>query len=104
MKHALLFALGIVGLVATVFALRGGAPEGEKRIEYYASGRVQAECQQRDGVREGECRRYWPDGKPMAEGSYVNGLMSGDWTFWNEDGSEDRSRSGRYVAGEYAGG
>jgi hypothetical protein len=29
--------------------------------------------------------------------------MSGTWTFWNQDGSEDGSRSGLYVAGELAG-
>lgn len=103
MKHLLLFAVGICGLVATVFALRGGAPAAEKRIEYYANGQVQAECAVHEGVREGPCRRFWPDGKPQAEGSYVDGRMSGAWTFWNEDGTEDRSRSGEYAAGERAG-
>ncbi len=103
MKQLLLFALGIAGLVATVFALRAGTPAGEKRIEYYANGHVQVECELRGGVREGECHRFWPDGKPLAEGRYSDGVMSGAWTFWNEDGSEDRTRSGRYVAGEFAG-
>jgi antitoxin component YwqK of YwqJK toxin-antitoxin module len=103
MKHALLFAIGIAGLVATVFALRGGATQAEKRIEYYTNGRIQTECELHGGVRDGESRRYWPDGKRLAEGRYVDGTMSGTWTFWNEDGTPDNSRSGRYVAGEHAG-
>ena len=104
MKHLLLLAIGLVGLVATVFALRGGATEAEKRIEYYANGHVQVECELSHGVREGLCRRYWPDGKLMAEGQYSDGLMSGSWTFWNQDGTPDGTRTGKYVGGEFTGG
>ena len=104
MKHTLLYAIGIVGLVVSVFALRGGAGQGELKVEYYASGQVQVECELRDGVRDGECQRYWPDGKLLAKGRYENGLMTGTWTFWNADGTPDGSRSGTYVAGEFAGG
>jgi len=103
MKHALLFAIGIAGLLATVFALRGGATGVEKRTEYYTNGQIQLECELQGGVRAGQCQRYWPDGKPQASGRYEDGRMSGTWTFWNQDGSEDSSRSGRYVAGELAG-
>ncbi len=103
MKHALLFAVGIAGLLATVFALRGGAAQAEKHTEYYTNGQIQLECELQGGVRAGQCQRYWPNGKPQASGRYEDGSMSGTWTFWNEDGSEDSARSGRYVAGEYAG-
>jgi uncharacterized protein len=103
MKYLLLFAIGIAGLVASVFALHGGGAQAEKRLEYYANGQVQVECELREGVREGECHRFWPNGKPLAEGAYTNGLMSGTWTFWNEDGSEDAARSGAYVRGEHVG-
>jgi hypothetical protein len=102
MKHALLFAIGIAGLLATVFALRSGATGGAKQIEYYSNGQIQLECELQGSVREGECQRYWPDGKPQASGRYEDGRMNGTWTFWNQDGSEDASRSGRYVSGELA--
>ena len=102
MKHALLFAIGIAGLLASVFALRGGATGVEKRTEYYTNGQIQLECELRGGVREGECQRFWPDGTPQASGRYEDGRMCGPWTFWNQDGSEDASRSGRYVGGELA--
>ena len=104
MKHALLFGFGIAGLVATVFSLRGGASGGERKVEYYSSGQIQIECELRGGVREGLCRRYWPDGKPMAEGHYENGLMIGTWSFWNEDGTPDLARSGEYAGGARSGG
>src|SRR5689334_6846532 len=104
MKKSLLLVLGIAGLLVTVFALRGGAGAAEKRIEYYANGQVQVECELQNGVREGLCRRYWPDGKLLAEGRYEDGRMSGSWTFWNQDGTPDGARSGEYVAGEYSGG
>ena len=102
MKHAILFAIGIAGLLASVFALRGGATGVEKRTEYYTNGQIQLECELRGGVREGECQRFWPDGTPQASGRYEDGLMCGTWTFWNQDGSEDASRSGHYVGGELA--
>lgn len=100
MKRSLLLALGILGLVAAVFALRGASNPGEQRTEYYANGQVQSECACKDGVREGTCRRFWADGKAQAEGQYTAGLMSGRWSFWNQDGSEDSGRSGEYRAGQ----
>jgi antitoxin component YwqK of YwqJK toxin-antitoxin module len=103
MKLALLFAIGCAGLLASVFALHGNAAQPEKRVEYYTNGQIQFECELQSGVRQGECHRYFPDGKPQAEGRYEDGSMTGTWTFWNEDGTPDRSRSGSYVAGEYAG-
>ena len=103
MKRSLLFALGIAGLVATVFALRGASGQDALRVDYYANGQVQAECEVQDGVRDGLSRRYWPDGKPMAEGHYRSGSMHGSWTFWNQDGSEDLERTGEYVDGKLVG-
>lgn len=104
MKRSLLLVLGSLGLVAAVFALRGSSAQGELRTEYYASGQLQSECASKDGVREGACKRFWPDGRPQAEGQYHAGVMSGRWTFWNQDGSEDGQRTGEYRDGQRAGG
>jgi MORN repeat variant len=99
MKHLLLFLVGSAGLVAAVHALHGSASRDEQRVEYYASGQVQSECTAHAGVRDGACHRFWPNGKLQAQGQYTDGSMSGDWSFWNEDGTPDDARSGRYVAG-----
>ena len=99
MKRTLLFVLGGIGLLATVFAFHGNPNGAEKRVEYYPNGQVQIECELQEGVRQGECRRFWPDGKPQAEGRYEDGTMNGTWTFWNADGTPDLSRTGSYVAG-----
>jgi antitoxin component YwqK of YwqJK toxin-antitoxin module len=102
MKKLILFVLGCAGLVAAVYALRGNSSQSDERVEYYASGRVQSECPLHAGVRDGECKRYWPDGKLQAQGRYADGAMSGDWSFWNEDGTPDLARAGRYENGELA--
>ncbi|MBK7644302.1 MAG: hypothetical protein IPJ19_14875 [Planctomycetes bacterium] len=104
MRKSLIFAVGLAGLVASVFALRGSGSAVEKRTDYYANGQVQSEYVLHEGVRDGACHRYWPDGKPLAEGEFQHGEMSGEWSFWNQDGALDASRSGRYVAGKFLGG
>lgn len=104
MKRSLFLLLGSLGLVAAVFALRGSANQGEFKTDYYANGQVQSECACKDGVRQGPAKRFWADGKPQAEGQYADGTMSGHWTFWNQDGSEDLERSGDYVDGKRTGG
>ena len=102
MKHLILFAIGIVGLVAAVPALHGGPKQAEARGEYFASGQIQSECPTHEGVRDGECKRYWPNGKLQAQGQYLDGSMNGSWSFWNEDGTPDTARTGNYADGKFA--
>ena len=47
-------------------------------------------------VKEGPAIRWTRDGRKLEEGSYRDGKREGQWTFWNEDGSIDESRSGIY--------
>lgn len=69
---------------------------------YYANGQIETECATRGGRRHGPCHRFYSDGRKMAEGAYADGKMDGPWTFWFEDGSVDRARSGSYATGERA--
>ena len=47
-------------------------------------------------VKEGPAVHWSREHKKLEEGSYHDGKRDGEWTFWNEDGSIDPSRSGRY--------
>ena len=99
---ALILLTGLAGLTVAVRALNRSPEEAapSSQSTYYANGQVEMECATNAGRREGLCRRYFSDGRKMAEGTYAAGRMEGGWTFWLEDGSVDRTRSGRYVAGD----
>ena len=101
---ALILLAGLAGLTVSVRALQGGRASAESRIHttYYANGQVEMECDTQEGRREGACRRFYADGRRMAEGNYAAGKMEGRWTFWLEDGTVDAARSGIYAAGERA--
>jgi len=47
-------------------------------------------------VREGQATRWNRHGVKLEEGRYHEGKRDGPWTFWNEDGSIDKERSGVY--------
>jgi antitoxin component YwqK of YwqJK toxin-antitoxin module len=102
---AVILLAGLAGLTLSVRAFQGtdGATEPKTQSTYSANGQVESECETLDGRRDGLCRRYYADGRKMAEGRYVAGKMEGPWTFWLEDGTVDRTRSGRFDSGERAG-
>jgi len=92
---------GAAGLTASFRALQHAqaAEDPHKHTTYYANGQVETECDLRGDRREGACKRFYADGSPLAEGTYANGKMVGEWTFWRPDGSIDPERSGTYEAG-----
>jgi antitoxin component YwqK of YwqJK toxin-antitoxin module len=49
------------------------------------------------GLRNGPARGFHANGAIESEGGYVDGLRSGRWTYWNEDGSIDHERCGEYA-------
>ncbi len=99
---ALVLLTALAGLTVAVRALNKNPEDAASRSQstYYANGQVEMECATNAGKREGLCRRFYSDGRKMAEGNYAAGLMEGAWTFWLEDGSVDVARSGRYVSGD----
>ena len=48
-------------------------------------------------VKEGPYVRWGHDGLKLEEGNYHEGKRLGEWTFRNEDGSIDATRSGYYA-------
>ena len=56
------------------------------------------EIQRADGtwIKDGPSVIRGRTGQELEEGSYREGERDGPWTFWNEDGSVDRDRSGNY--------
>jgi hypothetical protein len=99
---ALILLASLAGLTVAVRALNRNPEDAAPHSQstYYANGQVEMECAIHDGRREGTCRRFYADGRKMAEGSYAAGRMEGAWTFWLEDGNVDPVRSGHYVSGD----
>lgn len=47
-------------------------------------------------VKDGPFVRWTRAGRKLEQGIYTDDKRTGPWTFWNEDGSVDRERSGVY--------
>ena len=106
MKLPALVLVTLAGTAASlgVFRSKGGADEPRSQTTYYANGQIDTEWAVQGGQRDGPCRRFYPDGSKLAEGSYAAGKMEGEWSFWLRDGARDAERSGSYSAGVKVGG
>ncbi|MDP6538341.1 MAG: hypothetical protein QF903_04365 [Planctomycetota bacterium] len=76
----------------------GGRMANGERVSTYEGGAERERASWEDGVREGPCRRWYPDGTLKAEGRYEAGRKSGPWRFYAADGTLDAERSGTYEA------
>lgn len=84
--------------------LTGVYEDGEKIKDWYEEGVREGELRSglrqaseySGGLRNGQASTFYPSGAKEGEGRYRDGLMSGSWNFWNEDGSVDSKRSGQY--------
>jgi len=106
MRLPALILVATAGTAASFGVFRSGrGPDPiHSQTTYFANGQIDTECAVRDGQRDGICRRFYPDGSKLSEGSYAAGKMEGEWTFWRRDGSQDAERSGTYAAGAKVGG
>lgn len=48
------------------------------------------------GLRNGRSRTFYSSGKLESAGQYANGLRTGVWVFWHEDGTLDPEQTGYY--------
>jgi hypothetical protein len=69
--------------------------------EFYRFHHPKARYQQTFGsdghfVSNGPSVRWFRNGQKLEEGSYRDGKREGMWTFWNEDGTIDGSKTGLY--------
>lgn len=62
-----------------------GQPDGECWI-YWPQGSKRSLITYKEG-KPVEMRKWHPNGKPMAEGQFVNGHRSGEWKDWYENGT-----------------
>ena len=74
---------------------------GKKRIEisyenglyqgqficYYPDEKQSVSIPYSQGIRNGSTAGWYPNGLKLFEGSYTDGNASGDWKFYNEDGT-----------------
>ncbi len=75
---------------------KDGVRDGHSRT-WYPGGRVFLDCHYQAG--EGRGTLQYPSGKRLGAGACLDGQLHGEWVFWNEDGSVDAARSGRYEHG-----
>ncbi len=65
---------------------------------YRTDGSVLSEAVCAGGVRHGQYRDFWPDGRVSLEGLYRDGLQEGEWRFYDQGTGELREVL-RFVAG-----
>jgi antitoxin component YwqK of YwqJK toxin-antitoxin module len=96
-----IITLGVVGLVASLGVLSGAAGVGDGGIQssYYANGQAKETARFDEGIRNGECTRWYRDGTLKAEGEFENGRMIGNWIWMTPEGTSDPERSGTYDNG-----
>jgi hypothetical protein len=75
------------GTVAVTKMYSGSVPKTQYHEVLLPDGR---------SVKTGPFLLWSRSGKKLEEGSYSNDKRDGPWTFWNEDGSIDTTRSGFY--------
>ena len=68
----------------------------EARTSHGPNGSAREQTTFSEGLREGHCQRWHPDGTPRAEGRYAAGKKVGEWRFFDESGAIDADRSGVY--------
>lgn len=71
------------------------SPDGSRRIRhgryvrYHPDGSIASEGTYEDGLESGEWRDYYANGQLAAAGLYVNGKEEGVWRFWDEAGTPE---------------
>ena len=62
--------------------------DGDKyRYAYFPDGTVQTMARYADGKQQGRYTVYYSNGNVRYTGVYDNGVKTGEWLFYNEDGS-----------------
>ena len=91
-------AAAVGGTVTGVFSGR----EASAQTSYYGDGSKKNVTSYVDSVKQGRSEQWYPNGTMEWSGEYADGFRAGEWSFWNEDGSPDAERSGRYEQGRKA--
>lgn len=85
----------------TVLGWAGNAQE--TRTTLWSAGGPKETAVFRDGLRDGPCERFHPDGTLRARGLFAAGRMEGEWSFFDASGALDTERSGTYAANRRVG-
>jgi len=65
--------------------------------DWYEDGGARRETSEwRDGLLHGHAITWYRNGRKQSEGDYADGLRTGPWRFWREDGGVDAKRTGFY--------
>ena len=76
----------------------GGNPNDVIQYSYYPNGDMEfMKHFENDTIPVGKWIENYPDGKKKSMGSYLNGVKSGKWKFWDEEGNVEVIK---YVDGE----
>ncbi len=74
-------------------------PGAQVARTFWRAGSPRAEWSLRGEVRHGPSRTWHSNGQLESSGAYDGGERSGEWNFWNVDGTPDGERSGTYADG-----
>lgn len=58
----------------------------DRKKEFYESGQVKEVVNLKNNLPDGEYRSYFENGYQQAQGTYSNGVMTNDWSYWSDNG------------------
>src|SRR5262245_11113692 len=88
------------GKLAATRSFKNGVVEGRVQT-WHDNGQQAMECEGKGGRTVGAYREWFKNGQLKAEGTLdALGKATGDWKYWNDDGSVDTRNTGTYEAGK----
>ncbi len=78
-----------------------GELNGLSKTFYPESGNIAESIEYKNGLKQGDLKKYFPDGSIMTEGFYKNDLLDGDFTLYFPEGNIQLN--GKYLNGRQIG-
>ncbi len=78
-----------------------GELNGISKTFYPESGNVAESIKYKNGLKQGDIKKYFPEGSIMTEGFYKNNLLDGDFTLYFPEGNIQLK--GKYLKGQQIG-
>ncbi len=77
-----------------------GELNGLSKTFYPDSGNIAESIEYKNGIKQGELRKYFPEGSIMTKGTYENDMLEGDFTLYFPEGNiqlKGKYRKGRQI-------
>ena len=86
--HKILKPVKKLSLLFFIFLMLSVAAHGKERKKYYSDGSLKSVGDiSKTGEKQNKWQFFYNNGIKMSEGDFLNGKRTGEWTYWNKEGS-----------------